>query len=150
MSICNYNINYKTNLKIKIDKIQMATNYVSLFNEQFKEFIDFIQKTFPEDSDILSAKNSLMFIRKTNPKMIMSIWKSMVTDKYGTQIEEGNIQFFLEKNYAEDAPGSLYTPTVDNTIQEIREAIKTMSEENKAISLKYIQNLCKLSKLYVY
>jgi hypothetical protein len=25
-----------------------------------------------------------------------------------------------------------------------------MSEENKAVSLKYIQNLCKLSKLYVY
>ena len=123
---------------------------MTTFLTQMDECLEDISKVYSVDNRFQKCKMYYDGIKKTNPKMIMSIWKSMVTDKYGTQIEEGNIQFFLEKNYAEDAPGSLYTPTVDNTIQEIREAIKTMSEENKAISLKYIQNLCKLSKLYVY
>ena len=123
---------------------------MATFLSQMDECLEDISKVYSVDNRFLKCKMYYDGIKKTNPKMIISIWKSMVTDKYGLQIEEGNIQFFLEKNYAEDAPGALYTPTVDNTIQEIREANKTMSEENKAISLKYIKNLCKLSKLYVY
>lgn len=123
---------------------------MTTFLTQMDECLEDISKVYSVDNRFLKCKMYYETIKKTNPKMIMNVWKTMVTDKYGQQIEEGNIQFFLEKNYAEDTPGALYTPTVDNTIQEIREAIKTMSEENKAISLKYIQNLCKLSKLYVY
>jgi hypothetical protein len=123
---------------------------MNTFLTQMDECLEDISKVYAVDNRFLKCKLYYEGIKKSNPKMIISVWKNMVTDKYGPQIEEGNIQFFLEKNYKEDAPGILYTPTVDNTIQEIREAIKTMSEENKAISLKYIQNLCKLSKLYVY
>jgi len=80
--------------------------------------------------------------------MIITTWKTMVTDKYADQIEAGDIEYFLTKDYAEDAGN--YTPSVDSVIQELRATVRRMSEENKAISLKYIQNLCKLSKLYVY
>ena len=30
---------------------------------------------FPENADVLTAKNSLLMIRKANPKMIIKIWK---------------------------------------------------------------------------
>ena len=123
---------------------------MTTFLTQMDECLDDISKVYSVDNRFVKCKLYYDGIKKTNPRMIMTIWKNMVTDKYGSHIEEGNIQYFLEKNYAEDAAPGIYTPTVDNTIQEIREAIKTMSEENKAISLKYIQNLCKLSKLYVY
>jgi len=123
---------------------------MNTFLTQMDECLEDISKVYSVDNRFVKCKLYYEGVKKSNPKMIMTVWKNMVTDKYGEQIEEGNIQFFLEKNYKEDAPGILYTPTVDNTIQEIREAIKTMSEENKTISLKYIQNLCKLSKLYVY
>jgi hypothetical protein len=123
---------------------------MNTFLTQLDECLEDVSKVYSVDNRFVKCKMYYEGIKKSNPKMIMNVWKTMVTDKYGQQIEEGDIKFFLEKNYADDAPGMLYTPTVDNTIQEIREAIKTMSDENKAISLKYIQNLCKLSKLYVY
>ncbi len=81
--------------------------------------------------------------------MIITTWKTMVTDKYADQIEAGDIEYFLTKDYTDDASGN-YTPTVDSVIQELRTTVRRMSDENKAVSLKYIQNLCKLSKLYVY
>ncbi len=80
--------------------------------------------------------------------MIISTWKTMVTDKYAVEIEAGDIEYFLNKDFTDEVPGS-YTPTIDSVIQEVRATVRRMSEENKAISLKYIQNLCRLSHLYV-
>jgi accessory colonization factor AcfC len=46
---------------------------LSKFNEHFVEFITDVQEVFPEDVDILSAKNSLLAIKKLNPKMIIKM-----------------------------------------------------------------------------
>ena len=124
----------------------MATNYVSIFNEQFKEFVDFTQKAFPEDSDILTAKNSLMFIRKTNPKMIIKIWKKFIVDKYKTEIETGNIDFFINKNYNEDLQRMDNSDRILETINKFREPIKMMNPEQQVKIIKYIQNLSKITE----
>ena len=42
------------------------TNLLTIFNDHFVEFISDIQSVFPEDPDILAAKNSLIAIRKAN------------------------------------------------------------------------------------
>ena len=52
------------------------TNILTAFNEHFIEFINDIQMVFPEDIDILTAKNALLGIRKANPKMIVKIWST--------------------------------------------------------------------------
>jgi len=78
--------------------------------------------------------------------MIITTWKTQVTDKYEEHILAGDIDFFLNKDYTQETG---YTPTIDQSIQDLRKAIQSMSEENKTKSLQYIQNLCKLSKLYV-
>ena len=54
-----------------------ASNLQTVFNDHFVEFISDIQSVFPDDHDILVAKNSLLTIRKANPKMIVKIWNSM-------------------------------------------------------------------------
>ena len=48
-------------------------NILTVFNDHFTEFVSDIQNVFPEDADILTAKNSLFAIRKANPKMIIKI-----------------------------------------------------------------------------
>lgn len=125
----------------------MATNYVSIFNEQFKEFIDFTQNTFPEDSDILTAKTSLMFIRRTNPKMIVKIWKKFISDKYKAEIEKGNIDFFINKNYNEDLMRMENSDRILETINKFRQPIKMMNPEQQKKIIKYIQNLSKITEL---
>ena len=46
----------------------MASNILTAFNDHFVEFVTDIQSVFPEDHDILVAKNSLLAIRKANQK----------------------------------------------------------------------------------
>jgi hypothetical protein len=121
---------------------------MATFLKQMDECLEDISKTYSTDTRFSKCKLYFETMKRTNPRMIITTWKTMVTDKYDAQIQEGNIEYFLEKDYAEDAQ-DLYTPTVDSTIQELRTTIKKMSPENKEVSLKYLQNLCKLSKLYV-
>jgi hypothetical protein len=121
---------------------------LSTFISQIDEYLDDISKTYSVDSRFERGRLYLEGIKKSNPRMIITTWKTMVTDKYADQIEAGDIEYFLTKDYTEDA--GHYTPSVDSVIQELRATVRRMSEENKAVSLKYIQNLCKLSKLYVY
>jgi hypothetical protein len=124
------------------------TLILSTFISQIDEYLDDISKTYAVDNRFERGRLYLEGIKKSNPRIIITTWKSMVTDKYATQIEAGDIEYFLNKDFTEDASGN-YTPTIDSVIQELRATVRRMSDENKAVSLKYIQNLCKLSKLYV-
>ena len=58
------------------------SNILTAFNDHFAEFINDVHLVFPQDADILSAKNALLAIRKANPKMIVKIWNSFIVGKY--------------------------------------------------------------------
>ena len=80
----------------------MTTNILAAFNDHFTDFVSDIQSVFPTDPDILATKNTLLAVRKVNPKMIVKIWNSFVVGKYKSEIEVGNIDFFINKDYASD------------------------------------------------
>ena len=73
----------------------MSNNILTAFNDHFMEFVNDIYNVFPNDVDILTAKNSLSTIRKANPKMIVKIWKTFIVGKYSAEIESGNLDFFI-------------------------------------------------------
>jgi hypothetical protein len=125
----------------------MAVNLVNIFNNHFFEFVEDIQNVFPNDSDILLTKNTLLTIRKANPKMLVKIWSSFIVSKYETEIEEGNLSFFIDKDYSNDVSHIDNSDKIISSINRLREPIKQMSAENQEKSMKYIQNLTKLSKL---
>jgi hypothetical protein len=129
----------------------MTSQYtiLSKFNEHFVEFITDIQEVFPEDVDILSAKNSLLAIKKLNPKMIIKIWKTHIVDKYIDQIEKGDISFFINKDYSSDLSKTYFSSNkIMEGIDRLRAPIREMTVENQGKTMKYIQNLTKLSMLY--
>ena len=82
------------------------SNILTAFNDHFIEFLNDVQSVFPEDTDILAAKNALIAIRKANPKMIVKIWKTFIADKYRDQIQANDISFFLTKDYSSDVATS--------------------------------------------
>ena len=125
----------------------MATNLVTVFNDHFAEFVGDIQSVFPEDLDILTAKNSLLAIRKANPKLLVKIWIKYVYTPYKEQIEAGNITFFITKDYSTDLVKNDNSDKIMEAINRLRNPIKEMSTESQAKSMKYIQNLSKLSLL---
>ena len=123
-------------------------NILSAFNDHFVEFITDVQNVFPENADVLTAKNSLLMIRKANPKMIIKIWKLHIVDKYRSKIENGDISFFLEKDYSSDLSVLESSDKIMEGINRLRDPIKQMTPENREKTMKYIQNLTKLCILY--
>jgi hypothetical protein len=121
---------------------------LSAFNDHFMEFVNDISSVFPDDVDILSAKNSFSLIRKANPKMIIKIWQSYVVSKYSDIIDTGDISFFIEKDYSDDLSKSDNSDTIIQAIDRLRNPVKMMSEESRIKTMKYIQNLKKLSVIY--
>lgn len=125
----------------------MTTNFVSVFNDHFSEFVNDIQSVFPDDPDILTAKNALLAIRKANPKLLVRIWIKYVYSPYKSQIELGDINFFLTKDYSSDLARNDNADKIMESIDRLRNPIKEMSPENQAKTMKYIQNLSKLAML---
>ena len=123
-------------------------NLLTAFNDHFVEFLSDIQRVFPEDVDILTAKNALLTIRKTNPKIIVKIWTTCVVGEYKKEIEAGDIAFFINKDYTKDIATSTSSDKITESIDRLRNPVKQMSVEDQAKVMKYIQNLTKLATLY--
>ena len=125
----------------------MSNNILTAFNDHFFDFLTDVQNVFPEDVDILSAKNALIAIRKANPKMIVKIWNAFIVGKYRSEIEAGNLDFFVNKDYSQDVSNAANSDKIMESIDRLRAPIKNMTPENQAKVMKYIQNLTKLAEL---
>ena len=121
------------------------SNLTTVFNDHFVEFINDIQAVFPEDPDILTAKNALIAIRKANPKLLVRIWVKYVVTPYKSHIEAGDITFFLTKDYTVDLTRTDNSDKIMESIDRLREPVKQMSKENQEKTMKYIQNLSKIA-----
>lgn len=127
-----------------------SNTLLTAFNDHFMDFITDIQNIFPDDYDILVAKNALTTIKKANPKLIVKIWDTYVVGKYKSEINLGDIDFFINKDYSHDLTSTNSSNKINGLIDKFREPIKNMSQADKDKSMKYIQNLTKLSELYVF
>jgi hypothetical protein len=125
------------------------TTILRSFNSHFFEFLDDVILIVPNSTDLAVAKTSFDTIKRANPTSIIKAWHTYVYVPYESVIDSGNISFFIEKDYKSDLAYLANSNEIMNTIDKIREPIRNMSEVNQAHSLKYIQNLSKLSKLYV-
>jgi hypothetical protein len=118
------------------------------FNTHFFEFLDDLIGIFPENMDIQSSKTSFDLVKRANPTAIIKAWYSHIYCPYNEIIEAGDIRFFFDKNYEEDLSILSNASEIMQIIDTLRGPIKSMSDNNQAISMKYIQNLSKLSLLY--
>jgi hypothetical protein len=67
---------------------------------------------------------------------------------YREVIDSGDIQFFFQKDYSEDLSILQNSGEIIKIIDTLREPVSNMSETEKAFTMKYLQNLSKLSMLY--
>jgi hypothetical protein len=125
------------------------SNFTTIFAEHFSEFLDDVQSIFPEDADILTAKNALMAIRKANPKLLVKFWMNYVVLPYKDQIDNGDITFFLTKDYSSDVARSDNADKIMNSIDRLRGPISQMNSSDQQKTMKYIQNLSKIAMMVV-
>jgi hypothetical protein len=122
-------------------------NLIKVFNEHLIDFLDDVISIFPENTDLQTGQTFIIGIKKINPKSLIKIWKMSVNDIYLDKINDGNMDFFLTKDYSQDIPQQTST-NVLTIIEDIKVLLRETTEENKEKSLKYVQNLCKICKLY--
>jgi hypothetical protein len=122
---------------------------LKVFNDHFIEFIEDIIRVFPIDQDLTTVKNYFLLIRKTNPKLIITVFHEHVYLKYDKQIQNNNIQFFIDKDYKDDLTENKHSDKIIESINRLRNPIRLMNEEDKMKTVKYLQNLCKLSNSYI-
>ena len=118
------------------------------FNSHFFDFLNDIISILPDNLEIATAKTSFELIKRANPTVIVKAWYTYVYFPYIDTINAGNIQFFFEKDYGGDLKYMVNSNEIMNIIDKIRGPIKSMNETNQAHSVKYIQNLSKISNLY--
>jgi hypothetical protein len=118
------------------------------FNDHFTEFIQDIVNVFPDNVDVATASKSMSLLRKANPRLIIGIWNTYVSAKYAREIDNGEIEFFTEKDYGTDITNMDNSAQVVSAINRIREPVRLMSPENQMKTMKYIQNLKKICVLY--
>jgi len=124
------------------------SSILKAFNKHLVDFINDIISVFPDNRDLKVTKTALQTWKRINPKSILEIWKTCITDKYKMQIEKGDYGFFINKNYKEDISGCDNSSDILTAIEQLRNPISLMSKENQEKAIKYIQNLTKLSILY--
>tara|TARA_B100000424_G_C22846296_1_gene451384 strand:- start:161 stop:553 length:393 start_codon:yes stop_codon:yes gene_type:complete len=127
----------------------MDQSYIlKTFNDHFIELIQDVIKVFPDNTDLVTLKNTFITFRKTNPKLILEVFKTYVTDKYSNEIDSNNISFFINKDYNNDLQDTGNSSIILEKINKLREPVRNMGNENQLKVLKYIQNLKKLCELY--
>ena len=127
-----------------------GTTVLGAFNKHFIEFVDEIESLFPNNKGIRGGKMALLTVKKINPRIILEGWKYYVVDKYKENIMSGDANLFIEKDYTEDLLSTNH-PKMHvclRHIDNIRDSVRNMGEENKTKSIKYMQNLTKLCDLY--
>jgi hypothetical protein len=123
-------------------------NFQTIFNDHFVEFVGAVHEAFPEDADILTAKNALLAIRKANPKLIVKIWNQYIIVPYRGEIERGDLEFFINKDYSNDLTYAGNSEQIMESINRLRQPVGQMNETERQNVIKYLQNLSKLAALH--
>jgi hypothetical protein len=124
------------------------SNVLSAFNTHLIELFKDINSIIPNNMDLMAAETSLLAIKKANPRLVVTVWKHHIADKYKNDIIAGNISFFLEKDYSEDLLDADEPSIILEKINLLRKPIQELGEENLNKTIGYLQNLTKLCELY--
>lgn len=133
--------------------MDMRSLYLNSFIDQVFQFLDDVLLLVPNDTDVLAAQTYLSALKRGNPKLIITSWYQCVTVKYKKEVDDGNFDFALNKNYNKDI-ATFYKDDKDNQkyfsdiVEKVRNVAGYLSEDNKKKIVKYFQNLSNLSKLY--
>jgi len=125
------------------------SSILKAFNTHFFAFIDEITTIFPENDGVRGSKTSFELFRKANPTSLLKAWHIFVYTPYRNVIDAGQLDFFFEKDYSQDLAHMGNSADIMAIIDTLRQPVKEMSDINRAHSMKYIQNLSKLSDMYM-
>jgi hypothetical protein len=120
------------------------------FNKQLFDFFDDIIRIVELNEEVKVARVYFETLRKANPSILLKVWHKKIAVPYGAIIEEGNVAFFLEKDYSSDIANISNAKEIVRIIDSsLRDPIRGMDEVNKQHCMRYVQLLSRLSVAYM-
>jgi hypothetical protein len=118
------------------------------FNTQIFAFLDEIIAIIP-DEEIIKSKLYFETIRNLNPTLLIKVWYTYIEQPYQEKIQQGDLEFFLEKDYSKDLVNLHNAQKIMNTIDiSLREPLKKMDSNNRDHCKDYIILLSNLSRVF--
>ena len=113
------------------------------------EFLDDLLAILPGEKDLMVLSTFMKTIIMGKPRKIIEVWNKYITIKYKDEILNGQIEYFLNKDYREDLQDASSNEALV-AIDKLRNQIKLTfnNEINRDKTIKYMQNLIKLTELY--
>lgn len=124
------------------------SNVLSAFNNHLIELFKDINSIIQNNTDLMAAETALLAIKKANPRLLITVWKQSIVDKYKNNIVAGNLSFFLEKDYSDDIRDVDQSSIILEKINLLRKPVRELGDDNLNKTISYIQNLTKLCELY--
>jgi hypothetical protein len=124
------------------------TTTLRAFNSYFFEFINEIIFIFPENIDIQIGKTNFECIKKMNPTTLIKYWYNYITIPYSNEISNGDLTFFINKNYNDDLSHLKNQTDILKIIDDFKLLLSQINDSNKHNMLNYLNNLNKLSFIY--
>lgn len=119
------------------------------FNTQLLSFLDDVHAILPHEKGILESKKYFETLKTMNPSILVKIWHGYIAVPYADQIANGDMTYFLNKDYSQDLQFMPNAEQIMNTIDSsLRTPLKQMDETNLNHCKDYIVMLSKLSSAY--
>jgi hypothetical protein len=112
------------------------------FNKTYFDFLDFIKKHNKTGKYSLFYNKNYM-VKKTNPKLIITLWNRRMAYPYYDKIRNGDVSFFLEGSFEE-----IDNPEVQGHIYYFKELYQLMPEDHREEFVKYVQSLTESCHMY--
>lgn len=122
-----------------------------LFNSTYFELLKMMKENSDKNKDFLRFYNQNLFLKRANVKLFIRTWYTNITCFYMEPILNGNIQFFLEKDYSSEINENKdfsNSYSIESYVQYFKEIYNTLKQEDVDAFVQKVQELTKLSKLY--
>lgn len=130
---------------------QEKTSWFKLFNSTYFELLKMMKDNSDKNKDFLRFYKQNMFLKRANVKLFIRTWYTNITRFYMEPILNGNIQFFLEKDYSSEINENKdfsNSYSIESYVQYFKEIYNTLKQEDVDAFVEKVQELTKLSKLY--
>ena len=122
-----------------------------LFNKNYFELLEFMNKYSNKNQYFNSFYRKNYIMKKTNIKIFIKTWKIAINDKYGEQIMNNNVRFFLENDFKDELNGSKNLNKeykIQDCIIYMKSIYYTLDSAITNRFIKYIYDLTILTDLY--
>lgn len=124
--------------------------YFDNFNKNYFDLLLFLKNHSNKNKEYNNFYTKNLLLKKTNIKYIIKSWYSYITVLYYDEIMNGDITFFLNKNFNDDKKKitDSYKNMFDNVIDFFKKKYTTLETDLLNIFLNYIKQITYYSHLY--